>query len=79
MSCCPGNSGPTVVLTNRDRVRIRYRGDRAVTVVGPVTGLSYGFSDRKRTAVVDPRDALALLKTHLFRLEGVVRESADNP
>jgi hypothetical protein len=78
MSCCPGSSVSTVVLTNRDQVRVRYKGDNIITVIGPSTGLRYTFSAQHQTAVIDPRDALALLKSRHFRLEGVVNVSPDD-
>jgi hypothetical protein len=75
--CCRQTNTPTVVLTERDRIRLRYEGDRAITIIGPVTGRRYEFSAPGESALVDARDAPALLSSRCFRWAGVVRESSD--
>ena len=70
MSDCCRN--PTAALTDRHRVRVRYGGGRPVVVRGPVTGAAYAFSGVSRLQLVDPRDAVAVLRHPAFRAEGVV-------
>ena len=74
MSCC--GSGPTGRLTERHRVRVRYGGGRPVVVKGPVTGASYAFSGAARVQLLDPRDAVAVVRDPMFRAEGVVEVGA---
>jgi len=69
MSCCPRESGP---LSERHRMRVRYGGGRPVVVKGPVTGVEYHFSGTARLQLVDPRDAIAIARNDLFRIEGVI-------
>ena len=69
MSCCHEVAAP---LTERHRMRVRYGGGRSVLIKGPVTGTEYHFSGLDRLQLVDPRDAVALLRNPLFRVEGVV-------
>jgi len=73
MSCCPQ---ATVALTERHRMRVRYGGGRPVTVKGPVTGTDYRFSGIERLQLVDPRDAVAIARSPLFRVEGLLELSA---
>jgi hypothetical protein len=70
MSCC--GQTPTAPLTERHRLRVRYGGGRPVAVTGPVTSVVYRFSGVERLQLVDPRDAPALARTPMFRIEGVV-------
>ena len=70
MSCC--GHGPTAPLTDRHRMRVRYGGGRPVVVTGPVTGASYAFSGASRVQLVDPRDAVSLVRDPAFRAEGLV-------
>lgn len=70
MSCCGGTQ--TAPLTDRHRMRVRYLGGRPVEVQGPVTGRRYRFSGRERLQLVDPRDAVAIARNRLFRIEGIV-------
>ena len=69
MSCCPHT---TVALSGRHRVNICYGGGRPLIVKGPVTGVDYPFSGIERLRPVDPRDAIALVQSPLFRIVGIV-------
>lgn len=73
MSCC--GQTPTAPLSERHRMRVRYGGGRPIVVKGPVTGTDYRFSGTDRLQLVDPRDAVALSRTSMFRIEGVVELS----
>jgi hypothetical protein len=44
-----------------------YYGAERVSVRGPVTGRLYQFSRQQPLQTVDPRDAVSMLKTRLFR------------
>jgi hypothetical protein len=44
-----------------------YYGTTRVSVRGPVTGTLYLFSRQQPIQTVDPRDAVSMLKTRLFR------------
>jgi hypothetical protein len=70
MSCCPHHRNAP--LNERHRMKVRYGGGRPVIVKGPVTGASYHFSGVERTQLVDPRDAVGIVRNSLFRVEGVV-------
>jgi hypothetical protein len=70
MSCC--GQSRTAPMSERHRMRVRYGGGRPLLVKGPVTGSEYRFSGTARVQLVDPRDAVALLRHPCFRLEGVV-------
>jgi hypothetical protein len=70
MNCC--NQTPTAPMTKRHRMRVRYGGGRAIVITGPVTGTSYYFSGLDRVQLVDPRDAVLITRTAVFRIEGVV-------
>ena len=41
-------------------------------VRGPATGHDYRFSGLERLQLVDPRDAVAMVRNPLFRIEGVI-------
>ena len=69
MGCC-GQTG-IGILSERHRMRVRYGGGRPIVVRGPVTGAEYRFSGRDRVQFVDPRDAAAIVRDRLFRVEGV--------
>lgn len=69
MSCCPQ---ATAALTERHRMQVRYSGGRSVRVRGPVTGAEYRFSGVERLQLVDPRDAIAIVRSPLFRIDGLV-------
>lgn len=71
MSCC--RDATTAVLHQGDRVRIRYLGGRPVQPMGVATKAVYLFSGIDRVRLVDPRDAVALARHPMFRIEGVVR------
>jgi len=73
MSCC--GQSQTTPMTERHRMRVRYGGGRPIMVKGPVTGLSYHFSGTDRVQLIDPRDAVTIVRNHLFRVEGVVEIS----
>ena len=70
MSCC--GRIQTALITERHRARVHYGGGKTIVVRGPVTGLNYRFSGTDRSALLDPRDAIALTHTRLFRLEGII-------
>ena len=53
-------------------MRVRYNGGGPVVVKGPVTGTSYQFSGIDRVQLVDPRDAVTIVRNPLFRIEGIV-------
>jgi hypothetical protein len=53
-------------------MRVRYGGGRPVMVRGPVTGAGYRFSAAERVQLVDPRDAVAIVRNSLFRVESAV-------
>lgn len=44
-----------------------FYGTERVSVRGPVTGALYLFSRQQPIQTVDPRDAVSMLKTRLFR------------
>jgi hypothetical protein len=71
MGCCPQNHR-TAPLTERHRMQVRYNGGRPVVVKGPVTGTSYQFSGVDRVQLVDPRDAIIIVRNPVFRIEGIV-------
>jgi hypothetical protein len=70
MSCC--GQTPTAPLTERHRIRMLYGGGRPIVVKGPVTGSNYRFSGVDPVQLIDPRDAVALTRTPIFRIEAVV-------
>jgi hypothetical protein len=70
MSCC--GQTPTAPLSERHRMRVRYGGGRPIVVEGPVTGSNYRFSGVDPVQLIDPRDAVALTRTPIFRIEAVV-------
>jgi hypothetical protein len=47
--------------------RLLYYGTARMSVRGPVTGTLYQFSRQQPIQTVDPRDAVSMLKTRLFR------------
>jgi len=53
-------------------MKVRYGGGRPVVVKGPVTGTDYRFSGLERLQLVEPRDAIAMVRNPLFRIEGVI-------
>jgi hypothetical protein len=69
VSCCPGGA-PT--FSERHRLRVRYQGGRSLVVKGPVTKAEYRFSGMDRVQLIDPRDAIGIIRSSLFRIEGVV-------
>ena len=70
MSCC--GEAKTAAMTDRHRIRVRYGGGRPIIVKGPVSGSNYRFSGIERVQLVDPRDAVAIMRNRMFRVEGVV-------
>ena len=70
MGCCAQSR--TAPLNERHRMRVRYNGGRPVVVKGLVTGTSYQFSGIDRVQLVDPRDAVTIVRNPLFRIEGIV-------
>ncbi len=75
MSCC--GQTRTAPMTDRHRMRVRYLGGRPVVVRGPVTGGEYRFSGLDRLQLVDPRDAVSIVRDRLFRVDGVVELPAN--
>ena len=61
-------------LNEHHRLQVRYSGGRPVVIRGPVTGSSYRFSGTERVRLIHPRDAAALLRSRMFRVEGVVEQ-----
>ena len=82
MSCCGQRVGRMTIrqsdIDDGLRVRVEYVGGRTVTVVGSITGASYGFSGRARLQDVDPRDAPALLRDRRFVLKGVMQPRTEH-
>jgi hypothetical protein len=79
MSCC--GKARTLVIRQDDIERglafeLEYAGGRTMTVVGSVTGRRYTFSGMSRLQQVDPRDAVALLRERVFRLNRVIQPVA---
>jgi hypothetical protein len=72
MTCCQERTAP---LSERHRVKVRYGGGRPVLVKGPVTGSAYRFSGLERLQLIDPRDAVAIVRSPLFRIEGIIELS----
>jgi hypothetical protein len=73
MNCC--GESRTAPMTERHRMCVRYCGGRPVIIKGPATASSYHFSGIDRVQLVDPRDAIAIVRNRLFRVEGVVEIS----
>lgn len=69
MGCC--GQATTAILTERHRMRVHYLGGRPVVIRGPVTRTEYIFSGINREQLVDPRDAVVIIRNRLFRVEGV--------
>ncbi len=76
MSCCPQTAA---TLTARQRLRVRYGGGRPIVIRGPVTTNEYRFSGLQRVQLVDPRDAVAIARSPVFRIEAVVELAATEP
>jgi hypothetical protein len=53
-------------------MKVRYGGGRPVLIKGPATGIDYRFSGVETLQLVDPRDAIVMVKNPVFRIEGVV-------
>ncbi len=77
MACCGQTA--TAPLSSRHRMRLRYLGGRPVVITGPATGTQYRFSGVDRVRLVEPRDAVAILRSGAFRLEGVVEVAEAGP
>lgn len=78
MSCCGQSSGARLVIRQRDideglRFEIEYWGGRRIEIRGSATGMTYVFSGLSRIALVDPRDAPAILRNQMFRMKGTRR------
>ncbi len=69
MSCCAGIQTP--LMAERHRASV-HSGGKTMVVRGPVTGLNYRFSGTDRSALLDPRDAVALTRMRLFHIQGIV-------
>ena len=59
-------------MTERHRMKVRYGGGRPMIIKGPVTGKTYRFSGMERLQLIDPRDAVSIVRNRLFRIEGVI-------
>ena len=70
MSCCGGTA--IAPLNARHRMRVRYLGGRPIEVKGPVTGQPYRFSGLDRDHLVDPRDAIVIVRDRNFRIDAIV-------
>lgn len=77
MSNCCGQRQANI--TNRHRVRIRYRGGVPLAVVGPVTGVTYHFAGTAPVLVVDPRDALQILRDRRFQVVELIEPPVLTP
>ncbi len=74
MGCCNAQRealdgvarGRAVPAVASRQVAIRFLGQGAVVVAGPMTGLRYAFSASAPRRAVDARDAAGLLRTRLF-------------
>lgn len=82
MSCC-GQSGGQINLRQTDiddglRFEVEYWGGISIEVIGSVTGRSYKFSGLLRNCLIDPRDALILLRNPAFRLKGIKKIGASD-
>jgi len=53
-------------------MRVRYLGGRSVVIKGPVTGAEYRFSPRECVQLIDPRDAVGIVRSRLLRIEAVL-------
>jgi hypothetical protein len=53
--------------TKHPAVKLMYYGHAKVNIRGPVTGTLYQFSRLQPVQSVDSRDAVAILRTRLFR------------
>jgi hypothetical protein len=79
MSCCAKAGRAVVRQEDIERglaFEVEYAGGRTITVVGTVTGRRYTFSGMSRLQAVDPRDAAALLRERVFRLNRVIQPVA---
>lgn len=74
MGCCGATAGRIVVnradIEDGLRFEVEYWGGRTLEVIGAVTSTKYEFSGLSRRALIDPRDAPALLRNQFFRLKG---------
>lgn len=52
----------------KSSLKIYYRGEQPLDVRGGATGVVYQFSHLQRMQPVDPKDAVFLLASRLFRL-----------
>jgi hypothetical protein len=62
-NAAPGKARPA----NTAHPHLLYYGTTKLSVRGPVTGILYLFSRQQPIQTVDPRDAVSMLKTRLFR------------
>ena len=53
--------------SNHSAIKLLYYGHAKVNIRGPVTGALYRFSRLQPVQSVDTRDAVAILRTRLFR------------
>jgi hypothetical protein len=66
MGCCSGTQ--TAPMTERHRMKVHYAGGRPIVVTGPFSKSQYRFSGMERDQLVDPRDAVMIVKNPLFRI-----------
>jgi len=53
-------------------MQVRYLGGRPIELKGPATGVTYRFSGLDRIQLVDPRDAVVIVRDKVFRIDGVI-------
>jgi hypothetical protein len=61
------SAGAQKSATRSADMHLLYYGRDRIHVRGPVTGKLYQFSRQEPLQAVDPRDAVSILKTRLFR------------
>ncbi len=61
------NAGSRVPPAAEPGLKLAYMQSSPIEVRGPATGRAYHFSENRREQLVDPRDAIGLLRTQLFR------------
>ena len=64
---CANSQPPPLPPASVARIQVRYTGQPAIVVRGPVSGLPYSFSRATPVLAVDRRDALVFLRTRHFR------------
>ena len=65
---CEQSASSAARTLGRFPLNLSYRGERPVNLEGAITGNLYQFSQRQPVQPVDPKDAVFLLASQLFRL-----------